>query len=196
MNSNEVIHAIRTRLLAVSDPIVKEKTLRLTSGANCIGVTVPNIREIAKSIKKDFTLSFNDACNLFDSMCSEKCREEILLCIFIMASFPKKQIDIDWDHIDKWLPYIDNWETCDQLSSNIATILIHRDEKSFEHLYQYTESSNLWIRRFAAATAANSNHGGHSYPQQTRTICEKLKNEKEPMVKKAVVWALKDSAPV
>lgn len=190
MANKEIITAIQKRLQDASDPVVKEKVLRLTSGANCIGVTVPKIREIAKGIKKEFPFSFDDACNIFDSICPKKCREEMLLCIFIIASFPKKQFNIDWARINKWLPYLDNWETCDQLSSNIATILIHQDETAFNHLLKYTESSNLWIRRFAAATAANANHGGHSYPKQTRAVCDKLKNEKEPMVKKAIVWAL------
>lgn len=190
MKNGEVIDAIRSRLVSASDPVVKEKVLRLTSGANCIGVTVPGIREVAKGVKKDFMLSFSDACSILDEVCIEKCREEILVCIFIMASFPKKQIVISWEQIDKWLPYIDNWETCDQLSSNIAVLFIHRDAKSFDRLLEYAGSSNLWIRRFAAATAANSNHGGYSYPEQTKAICEKLKNEKEPMVKKAIVWAL------
>lgn len=189
---SEVVNVVLTRLQAASDPAVKEKVLRLTSGANCIGVTVPNIREIAKGIKKDFALTFADACDVFDAVCSGKCREEILLCTFILGTFPKKQIEIDWERIEKWLPYLDNWETCDQLSCNLAVILIHRNEKDFDRLLKYAESPNLWIRRFAAATAANANHAGHSFPEQTRAVCDELKNEKEPMVKKAIVWALKE----
>lgn len=187
---NEVIVVIRKRLQEVADPETKEKILRLTSGAKCIGIKVPVIRDTAKSIKKELEFSFDDGCALFDALCVDKCREEILFCIFTLALFPKKQNTLTWAQIENWLPCLDNWETCDQLSSNLATVLIHNDESLFEKLLEYTESPNLWIRRFAASTAANANHGGFSYPKQTRAICEKLKADKEPMVKKAVVWAL------
>lgn len=187
---NTVTTEIKERLQKAADPETKEKILRLTSGANCIGIKVPIIREIAKSIKKDFALSFEDGRTLFDNLCVDKCREEILFCIFLLALFPKKQISLTWEQMEKWLSYLDNWETCDQLSSNIAAELIHKDDSHFENLLAYTDSPNLWIRRFGVATAANANHGGYSYPEQTLAICENLKGDKEPMVKKAVTWAL------
>lgn len=186
---NTIVTDLHARLVAASDPAVLEKEVRLTSGAYCLGVLVPQIREIAKGVKKEYALTFPHACALMDAVCVQKCREEILSCIFIMASFPKKLQDFSWSHIDKWLPYIDNWETCDQLSGNLAAELIHRDVNAFDRLFVYAESPSLWIRRFALATAANANHGGFSYPRQTRALCEKLKKEKEPMVKKALVWA-------
>jgi 3-methyladenine DNA glycosylase AlkD len=188
----EIISTIKQKLQAASDPEVKEKILRLTSGAKCIGVKVPVIRDIAKSIKKEYELSFEEARELFDILCVDKCREKILFCIFLLALFPKKQMTVTWQQMEKWLPYIDNWETCDQLSCNIAIVLLHADENNFVKLMEYTQSPNLWIRRFAAATAANSNHGRHSYPKQTKEICDRLKDEKEPMVKKAIKWALSE----
>ncbi len=189
---NEYTDRIRHSLLALSDEATKEKAERLTSGAWCIGVTVPNIRQLAKELKPDFaTLPFETLCRIVDQLFESKCREEILLAVFVLAQRKKDLASIPWTRVALWLDHLDNWETCDQLSIIIAP-LIAKIPSLLTELYALTASSNPWKRRFAAATAANINHDGRAYPEETFRIVRPLLTDREVVVSKAVGWALRE----
>jgi 3-methyladenine DNA glycosylase AlkD len=190
---NEIINRIRKSLIDVSDTITKEKALRLTSGAKCIGVAVPKIKELVKNYKQEFSeLDFQNACEIADGFFIGKCREEILFSIFILAVQKKKLTEIKWERIENWLESLDNWETCDQLSSNIITPILVQETDLIKNLFQLTQSDNKWKRRFAVATVANINHGGRAFPKETFVICKPLLTDKEKEVTKAVGWAIRE----
>jgi 3-methyladenine DNA glycosylase AlkD len=74
--------------------------------------------------------------------------------------------------------------------NDIKSIPLQR--KFCKDLAALAQSGNLWKRRFAASTMANLNHGGRQFRDETLAIVKLLQNDKELMVKKAVVWALKE----
>ena len=190
---NEYISKIRNLLIELSDELTKEKVLRLTSGVKCIGVSVPQIRQIAKDFKVEFSnLDFDIVCQIADQFFKDECREEILVAIFIIAQQKKNFNKIDWERIKFWLKHIDNWETCDQLSSNIVTPIMVKNPDLLKKLVELTKMENKWERRFAVATVANSNHGGRAYPKETFMICQPLLTDKETVVTKAVGWAIRE----
>lgn len=190
---NKYIGDIKLMLLKAADGKTKEKALRLTSGAKCIGVTVPRIRSLAKEFRHKYPkLSIEDTCIIMDDLCNDKCREELLLGIFLISGYKKSILNIPWSKINSWLNVLDNWETCDQLSSNIASIIIANNIALTDKLLPLAQSPNLWKRRFAATTAANINHGGKQFPDQTLAICKLLLKDNEIMVTKAVGWAIRE----
>jgi len=191
--TSEYIDKIRNLLIESADELTKEKVLRLTSGVKCIGVSVPKIRQLAKDFKVEFSnLDFGLVCEISDQLFKEKCREEILIAIFIIAQQKKNFSKIEWERISNWLKHIDNWETCDQLSSNIVTPILVKNPNFLKKLFDLTKSENKWERRFAVATVANINHGGRAYPKETFSICKPLLSDKETVVTKAVGWAIRE----
>ena len=191
-NIESYITQVKQTLLASSDECTKEKVLRLTSGSKCIGITVPKIRQISKTFKTEKNLQFSTVCDIADSLFEDEYREEILFAIFLISMYKKEVYNISWNRINSWLDYIDNWETCDQLSSNIVTAIIVDNPFLTKELLILAKSSNKWKRRFAVATIANMNHGGRQYPDETFSICETLLSDKEQVVSKAVGWALRE----
>jgi 3-methyladenine DNA glycosylase AlkD len=190
---NEYINEIRNRLIESADELTKEKVLRLTSGVKCIGVNVPAIRQLAKDFRVEYSnLDFGIICDIADQLFKAECREEILFTIFIIAQQKKDFNKIEWKRIGVWLKHIDNWETCDQLSSNVVTPIIEKNPDLLEKLFELTKSENKWERRFAVATVANINHGGRAYPKETFWICKPLLTDKETVVTKAVGWAIRE----
>jgi 3-methyladenine DNA glycosylase AlkD len=187
---NDYVNKIRNLLIVSADERTKEKVLRLTSGAKCIGVPVPAIRQIAKDWFPK--LDFEILCEIADLFFQEECREEILFAIFVVAGQKKNLVNIDWKRINLWLNHLDNWETCDQLSSNIVTPIVVKKPDLLNELFTLTKSENKWKRRFAAATVANINHEGRAYPKETFWICKPLLNDKETVVTKAVAWAIRE----
>jgi 3-methyladenine DNA glycosylase AlkD len=186
-----MIDQIRKDIIALSDAETKEKIIRLTSGAECYGVTVPNLRKLAKDYKKR-NIDFAEILNLANECFENRNREEILFAVFLLSGYKKERLQITWDTVLQWLNHVDNWETCDQLSTCIAVDILLRKNDFVKDLEALAKSGNLWKRRFAAATMANLNHGGRQFPQETLAIVQLLQNDKEPMVKKAVLWAKKE----
>lgn len=190
---NNLRQTLRDRLAAAADEKCREKAERLTSGAKCLGVTVPQIRTTAKELKKEWSeVDFETLCQVADLCFENECREEILCAIFLLALHKKRLNEIKWNRINRWTLHLDNWETCDQLSSNILTPILLNNTNPFMPLEQMALSANKWERRLSAATAANLNHGGRTYPTETFRICQQLLTDKEPMVNKAVDWALRE----
>ena len=191
--ADEYIHKIRHLLIEAADELTKEKVLKLTSGVKCIGVSVPEIRQLAKDFKMEFSdLDFGIICEIADRFFNGECREEILFAIFMIAQQKKNFNKIAWKRIDAWLKHIDNWETCDQLSSNVVTPIMVKKPNLLNELFELTKSGNKWERRFAVATVANINHGGRACPKETFWICKPLLTDKETVVTKAVGWAIRE----
>ena len=186
-----IIEDIRKDIIALSDGETKEKVIRLTSGAKCYGVTVPKLRWLAKEYKKR-NLDFVDILAIASDFFENRNREEILFAVFLLALYKNDKRQISWNTVLQWLDHLDNWETCDQLSSCIVVDILLTKNDFVHDLVPLAKSDNVWKRRFAAATVANLNHGGRQFKEETQTIVNLLQNEKEPIVKKAVVWALKE----
>lgn len=189
----DLIAQIRKDIIALADKQTKEKIIKLTSGAKCYGVTVPKLRQLAKEYKcKLKNIDYESLLKTADKLFADKNREEILFIIFLLSNYNKEKENISWYRISRWIKHIDNWETCDQLSSNIVTDIIIKNIELSKELEALATSDNFWLRRFAIATVANMNHGGRQYPILTFDISKILLTDKEKMVIKAVGWAIRE----
>lgn len=191
---SELYTLIHTQILAHADPEVQQKLQRVVPGAKTVGVKVPVLRELAKTIRAKYLLSLPEACDLHDRLCADGLREEILVGIFILGGFGKKVKQIPWARVQPWLDALDNWETCDQLASNVVGTIVATDLTLVDELLKLTVSENPWQRRFALATASELNHKGRAHPGETFRICEPLLSDPTPTVRKALGWALKEAS--
>ncbi|MEO8026931.1 MAG: DNA alkylation repair protein [Bryobacteraceae bacterium] len=183
---------IRERLQAAARPEVLASMQRLVPNAKMLGVKVPEIRAIAAGFAKDDPLAFSDTLAFFDVLCIDNLREEILVGTFLMSRHKKQLATIPWAAIDRWLDHVDNWETCDQLASNVVAAAVAANSTLRSPLRELTRSANVWRRRFAIATAASLNQHGRFFPELTLAICQDLMGDSEPMVRKAVGWAIRE----
>jgi 3-methyladenine DNA glycosylase AlkD len=191
---SDFYQTIHTQILANADPEIQKKLTRVIPGAKTVGVPVPILRELAKVFCGQNSLTLSQACDLMDELCHLGSREEILAGIFILGGFGKKATQISWARIQPWLDALDNWETCDQLASNIVGAVVAADLNLVDELLKLTASPNPWKRRFALATASELNHKGRVHPVETFRICELLVGDTEPAVRKALGWALKEAS--
>ena len=102
-----------------------------------IGVRTPNLRTIAKDlIKQNKYKDFLDKLphNYFD---------ENQLHIFILSEL--KDYDICLSYVNKFLPYIDNWATCDQLSPKIFA---KNKDKLISEIKSWIKSKKTYTIRF------------------------------------------------
>ncbi len=185
---------IQRRLLAMADAETKSKIERSVPGAKAIGVKVPDIRALATELhKQNKSVSLGEACDLEDVLCDTGGREEILVGTFYLARHGKKVADVPWERIRRWSEALDNWETCDQLASNVSGAVVGANIGLVEDVIALTASKNSWQRRFALATASELNHKGRNHPKETFRICKPLLEDPDRSVQMAVGWAIREA---
>ncbi|MBZ0111793.1 MAG: DNA alkylation repair protein [Thermoanaerobaculia bacterium] len=193
---NPISHALATMRCDLSDaatPAALRSAERLVPGTKAIGVPVPEIRRLAAAWHaelKDITVV--QLCEVVDELIAGGVREEILLGAFLMGRRGKRITEVPWPRIARWIPKLNDWETCDQLASNVSGPVVASDPKLVSKLEALAKNENQWRRRFAIATVSELNHRGRYFPDETFRVCRLVLCDPQPMVRKAVGWALRE----
>ena len=98
-----------------------------------IGVRTPELRSLAKKCSPDCV-----------SGLPHRYFEENQIHAFIISSF--KDFDTCISEVGKFLPYVDNWATCDQMNPKVFTK--HRKEL-LKHINKWIKSKDTYTVRFA-----------------------------------------------
>lgn len=104
---------------------------------NIIGVRTPELRGLAKRLVKE-----NNYISFLEDL-PHKYFDENQLHAFIISEL--KNYDLCISYINKFLPYIDNWATCDQMSPKVFKK--HHD-KLIESIKAWIKSKNTYTIRF------------------------------------------------
>ncbi len=102
-----------------------------------IGVRTPELRKFAKELSKDPEIS-----EFLDSL-PHQYFDEDQLHAFIISEF--KDFDRCMAEVEKFLPCVDNWATCDQMSPKVFKK--HRAEL-LEHVREWIKSDETYTIRF------------------------------------------------
>ena len=105
---------------------------------NVIGVRTPELRKLAKQLAKR-----EDVDEFLDSL-PHKYFDENQLHAFIISEI--KDYEKCLDRLEAFLPYVDNWATCDQMSPKIFKK--HR-AKLMQEIERWIESDYTYTVRFA-----------------------------------------------
>jgi 3-methyladenine DNA glycosylase AlkD len=185
--------AILRSIRAAGDERIRKDLMRVVPGATTVGVSVPRLRELVKEFKSAHPeMTVDSAADLMDELCGKRVREEILFGSFLLARFGKKVSSVSWERLRPWADSLDNWETCDQLASNVSGEVVAANPELVAELGLLAASANPWKRRFALATTVAMNHKGRSFSAETLRICRMLLSDSDPNVKKALGWALRE----
>ena len=128
-----------------------------------IGVRTPAIRALAKEV------SGTEEANVFISQLPHRYFEENQLHSLIIS----REMDFDRSIalIDRFLPYVDNWATCDQLS---PVSFSKNKERLVPVVFGWLESEHLYTRRFGVKTLMNfflDSDFDSRYPEAVAKLC-------------------------
>ena len=132
---------IRVELSNLQD--LKYRDLQITTIPSVVperitGVRTPKLRALAKELSKREDIS------LFLEDLPHKLFEEDQLHAFILSGMKDAEECIRL--VDKFLPYVDNWATCDQMSPKV----FKKNKKLLlEYVHTWIKSDKTYIRRFA-----------------------------------------------
>ena len=103
-----------------------------------IGVRTPDLRSLAKALARDPGISG------FLSALPHKYFDENQLHAFIISGI--KDYDKCMEEVDKFLPYVDNWATCDQLSPKVFK---KHHAELLKQIKKWIKSKETYTVRFA-----------------------------------------------
>ena len=139
-----MINKIKNDLLLMQDKTYKDFHSKLMPTINpdsIIGIRVPVLRDYAKKLFKENSI---ESLNSFLKNLPHEFYEENNIHAFIIEKI--NNFDECIFYLEDFLPYIDNWATCDMLNPKIFK---NNCEKLLEKIYQWINSDSVYTVRFA-----------------------------------------------
>ena len=150
-----------------------------------LGVTVPELRKLAKEYK---TIGPNEINQLLQS----PIHEERLLSLFLLIHRYSKGDEPEKKRIYEFYlknaKFINNWDLVDSSAGHIVGAFLFG--KSKNPLYDLVKSKNLWKRRISIISTFYFIK--HNQFGDTLQISKILLSDKEDLIHKAVGWMLRE----
>lgn len=106
--------------------------------SDIIGVRTPVLRKMAKEIAKE------DICNAFLEELPHQYHEENQLHGFIISGM--KDFELCLEKLENFLPYINNWATCDQTSPKVFK---KKKKELMPYIKKWLKDEHVYTKRFA-----------------------------------------------
>ena len=122
---------VQKQLFEMQDPTYKEFQAKLVPTIDpelVIGIRIPVLRKFAKQFAK------TPEAEEFMKVLPHKYYDENNLHAFLIESI--RDYDAAIEAVDTFLPYVDNWATCDSMSPKVFS----------KHLPELYEKSKVWIK--------------------------------------------------
>jgi 3-methyladenine DNA glycosylase AlkD len=143
-----------------------------------LGVSVPDMRSIAKKLGKDHRL----ALELWKTGIPEA---------MIVASMVGKPDELTEQQMDAWVKDINSWDVCDQVCMN----LFDKSPLAWKKVYDWSERQEEFVKRAAFALIAclawHDKRADDEAFIQLLPVVKRAATDERNFVKKAVNWALR-----
>ena len=189
MIAKEVINALKT--LATEDRRKTNEWFFKTGkgeygyGDIFLGVTMPDIRRIAKKFSQE--ISLQKLTELIRSPI-----HEVRLCalIILVNKYKKEDSDKIYQYYLKHLNSVNNWDLVDTSAPHIVGDYLYKNPEKSMILLEFSHSENLWVRRISiVSTFAFIKNNEFN---KTLEIAKLLLNDDQDLIHKAVGWMLRE----
>ena len=168
---------IQNHLFEMQDVKYRDLQIRIIKTVNpekIIGVRTPDLKRYAKElIKEDYSIFLNELPhNYFD---------ENQLHAFIISKI--KDYDECLNCVNSFLPYIDNWATCDQLSPKVFK---KNTDKLLKEIKVWIKSKDTYVVRFGI-NMLMQNYLDYRFKPEYLDMVSKIKSN-EYYVNMMIAW--------
>ena len=179
MNYSANFDDIIDKLKAMSNPDSVKGMARFgITPENTFGVSIPNLRKIAKETKKNHTL----AQQLWESGFRET---------MILASMIDEPEMVTQEQMEQWVLDFDYWEICDQCCMN----LFEKTGFAYDKAIEWSSRTEEFVKRagfvMMARLAVSDKKADDSRFEQLFPMMVREADDERNFVKKAVNWALR-----
>jgi len=160
-----------------------------------LGVSVPDIRRIAKSAARELReRSADHVLGVAEALVDGGTLEGRQAAYELVALREDALALLGKRRLDRLGRGNDNWGSVDALASTLAGPAWRAGRLTDKAVEQWARSPDPWWRRTALASTVPLNlpsRGGTGDPERTLKICELLSQDSHPAVEKALSWALR-----
>jgi 3-methyladenine DNA glycosylase AlkD len=159
------------------------------------GVRVPQLRKIAQAwYRAHKQIARDDLMALVDILWDGESREERSLAVLLLEHYRDQIPDLPKEHFDRWRQSLDSWELTDGLGWVLAFWLAGDPDTRLDYLWDLIADEDMWSRRVALVATVRINRGklGFTAPDLTLRLVDRVKEERHPMITKAVSWVLRE----
>ena len=148
-----------------------------------LGVTVPNIREVAKEFK-DINI------DIIEKLIHSPWHEMRMCALLILVNNSKKEVTKDtFEFYLSQTKYINNWDLVDLSAPQIVGKFLLNKERDI--IYRLAESDLLWDNRIAIVSTLTFIRNNDL--DDTYKLSLKMMNHKHDLVHKAIGWMLREA---
>lgn len=198
--SKETEAVVREILEALSDLSSEKRREQIRYFApgsqKVVGVSNPDMKGVIKALKDKYP-SWSEI--QWIELCKALVRQDIFECqaiAFELIGRNKKLLNAltYQDLMDLWRN-LDNWASVDHYTVGIYGVLWGKGVVKDQHIEKLLNSDNFWDRRVAvvATVALNlKSRGGSGDTPRTLAVCEKVVDDRQDLIRKALSWALRE----
>ncbi len=181
------------------DKAYRESMQTVVPGAGkVLGVRVPGLRALAAQLGKAYRGEKTLTLDLARGCWKRETREHRLMALFLLAGMKALTPHERWSMAEDFLPDVQDWETCDQLCAALTGQALAEDPAYMAKLEVWAGDPSFWIRRVAIVStvllrrAKFESGAARSLDERTLKICDRLLDDDEKYIRKAVDWALRE----
>jgi len=166
-------------LKSLSDPKAVEGMARFgINPKGTLGVSIPNLRKIAKAVGKDHKI----ASQLWKSGIHEA---------RLLSGFIDDPALVTLEQMEQWVSDFDSWDVCDQVCSN----LFDKTPFAYKKAFEWAGRQEEFVKRagfvLMAALAVHDKFAGEGEFEKFLSVIKRESSDERNFVKKAVNWALR-----
>lgn len=189
--NNKISLLIDKELRKLGDKNFTESRNRLI-GKNVIsyGVRTREIRKVAKKYFGQFQGGNKENwLKIIKELMATRVFENQMAGIFLLGDLIKTERKVVIFEIENLIEkYIDNWATCDTMSSEVTAKILKRSPEGIGVLDDWVKSKNIWLKRAALVTMVKFKGKIENWQEIASRMLSFSEKEKEPILKKAVHW--------
>ena len=189
MIAKEVINALKTLATEerrkVNEWFFKTGKGEYGYGDIFLGVTMPDIRRIAKKFSQE--ISLQELTELIRNPI-----HEVRLCalIILVNKYNKEDSDIIYQYYMNHLTAINNWDLVDSSAPYIVGDYLYKHPEKSKILIDFSHSENLWVRRISIVSTFTFIKNNEF--NTTLEIAKLLLNDNHDLIHKALGWMLRE----
>ena len=196
----EIESVVREVLEALSDLSSEKRREQIRYFApgsqKVMGVNNPDMKEVIKALREKYQTWEEQQ---WIALCKELVKRDIFECqgiAYELIGRNKKLLNAlsYQDLMDLWRN-LDNWASVDHFTVGIFGVLWGKGVVKDHHIDKLLTSDNFWDRRVAVVSTVALNlksRGGTGDTSRTIAVCEKVVDDREDLVRKALSWALRE----
>ncbi len=192
---------IESRLAALSTPARQEASSRyIKSSLRVIGTATPQLRAVVREFAPRVKAGPPDlALELALELVRRGTLEGRQTGYELLARHLGAMSSLTVGELERLGEGMDNWASVDGFCVEILGPCWLRGVLADEHVFAWLRSEDVWWRRAAVVATTGLNkksRGATGDAPRTLAICERVVEERHPMITKALSWALRELGKV